>query len=156
GLKEVIPNAPIVLSLWDLFRFRPGITANAFTTAQRILSSGGQQVFFTGGSEVALSTGRPDGKGGGGQQSRHSKDDEITGRYIGIMDPTLSPGRREEITENDLKALDLMGYELKPNANPNPTPTPTPPTNQQAVELKVDDGSADNGVYSNALMIVNR
>ncbi|MGH9842574.1 MAG: NF038122 family metalloprotease, partial [Blastocatellia bacterium] len=124
GLKEMIPSEPVQPTLWDLFRFRPGATTATFPTAQRILSSGGEQVFFGGGPELALSTGRPNATGGDGRQASHWKDDELTGRYIGIMDPSAPTGKREEITENDLKALDLMGYQLKSNPNPNPTPTP--------------------------------
>src|SRR5262245_28779911 len=153
GFKELVPSAPVLATPWDFFRFRPGVTAATFSTAQRILSSGGEQVFFSGGPELALSTGRPNGVGGDGQQSSHWKDDQITGRYIGIMDPTLLAGKREVIIDNDLKALDLMGYQV--NSNPNPTPTPTPAPGQQ-VELKVDDGTVDSGVFSNGLMIVNR
>ena len=124
GLKELVPTSPIYSSFWDLFRFRPGVTNNTFSTAQRILSSGGEQVFFGGASEQALSTGRPNGNGGDGRQASHWKDDELIGRYIGIMDPTLSPGRREEITENDLKALDIIGYQVRTGSTPTPTPTP--------------------------------
>ena len=135
GLKELVPSAPVGSTPWDLFRFRPGVTGGTFSTAQRILSSGGEQVFFDGGPELALSTGRPNGNGGDGRQSSHWKDDEMTGRYIGIMDPTIPRGKREEITENDLKALDLMGYQLKSGPNPNPTPTPTPQPGGDTVAL---------------------
>ncbi len=155
GLKEMVPSVPVLLSPWDLFRFRPGITTATFSTAQRNLSSGGEQVFFAGGPELRLSTGRPNSSGGDGRQPSHWKDDDLNGgTYIGIMDPTLPSGVRKEITENDLKALDLMGYQLK--SDPNPNPTPTPSQNQQTVELKLDDGSADRGVFANGLMIVNR
>ncbi|HQR36614.1 MAG TPA: NF038122 family metalloprotease [Blastocatellia bacterium] len=124
GLKELVPTSPIYSCFWDLFRFRPGVTSATFSSAQRILSSGGEQVFFGGAPELALSTGRPDGNGGDGRQSSHWKDDELIGRYIGIMDPTLSSGRREEITENDLKALDIIGYQVRTGSTPTPTPTP--------------------------------
>ncbi|MGH9850823.1 MAG: NF038122 family metalloprotease, partial [Blastocatellia bacterium] len=154
GLKEMFPTTPVAPSPWDLFRFRPGVTSGSFSTAQRIQSSGGEQVFFGGGLGLAVSTGRPDGSGGDGRNPSHWQDDDLAGRYIGIMDPRIPAGQRQEITENDLKALDLMGYQLK--SNPNPNPTPTPPLNQQVVELKVDDGSVDAGALLNGLMIVNR
>lgn len=112
GTKELFPSARIAPSLLDLLRFRPGITLAAFTTAPRILSSGGTQVFFAGGQEVALSTGRGDHTGGDSQQASHWKDDRITGQYLGIMDPTLDAGRRETITDNDLLALDSMGFQV--------------------------------------------
>ncbi|MGH9935505.1 MAG: NF038122 family metalloprotease, partial [Blastocatellia bacterium] len=150
GMKEASPSFSVSATPWDLFRFRPGVTSSVFSTAERILSSGGEQVFFSGEQELALSTGRPDTSSGDGKQGSHWKDDALTGRYVGIMDPTLPAGKRQEITENDLKALDLMGYRLKSNTNPNPTP------NQQTVELKLDDGSLDSGYLSDGLMIVNR
>src|SRR5262249_24298205 len=144
---------PITASPEDLFRFRPGATTATFSTTQRVLSSGGEHVFFGGGPEIRLSTGRNNHTGGDGNQAGHWKDDDLNGgKYIGIMDPILPEGKREEITENDLKALHLMGYQLKSNSGP--TPTPTPGQGQQ-VELKPDDGTADRGVYSDGLMMVN-
>ncbi len=123
GTKEVVPSFPGGPSPWDLFRFRPGMTTNLFSTAERVQSSGGEQIFFGGGAEVRLSTGRPDGSGGDGRQCGHWKDDTLNGGvYIGIMDPVLPAGVRVEMTQNDLIALDLMGYQLR--TSPNPTPTP--------------------------------
>lgn len=124
GTKEVVPSFPGGPSPWDLFRFRPGITTSQFSTAQRVQSSGGEQIFFGGGAEVRLSTGRPDGSGGDGRQCSHWKDDTLNGGvYLGIMDPVLPAGIRVEMTQNDLIALDLMGYQLR--TSPNPTPTPS-------------------------------
>lgn len=154
GEKERVPSLPLTLSLEDLFRFRPGATTANFSTAQRILTPGGEQVLFGGGSEIRLSTGRNDHVGGDGQQASHWKDIVLNGgRFIGIMHPRLDAGTHWEISENDLKALDLIGYRV--NSTPGPTPTPTPGTSQ-AVELKADDGAADTGVYSDGLMMVSR
>jgi hypothetical protein len=94
-------------SMWDVFRFQPGITMNDFTSAQRVLTRGGTPVFYVGGSELRLSTADD------GQQTSHWKDDNLTGQHIGIMDPSLPFGRRFVITTNDLVALDAMGYRLK-------------------------------------------
>src|SRR5207253_7156130 len=83
--------APV--SVWDLFRFRPGTTASTFPAAQRVMSIGGSQVYFTtqdfsvegfSTNELSLSTGGPDGDGGDGHQSSHWKADELTGSYIGV------------------------------------------------------------------------
>jgi hypothetical protein len=68
-------------------------------------------VYFAGDSGLPLSTGRPDGSGGDGQQASHWKADDLTGQYIGIMDPTIARGDREVITANDLIALDSFGYQ---------------------------------------------
>lgn len=120
GARELSPSAPIAVSVWDLFRFRPGVTLAAFSTAQRILSSGGEQVFFAGPPSLPLSTGRPDGSGGDQRQASHWKDDMLTGQYIGIMDPTAGPGERGAITENDLRALDFFGYRVSAQGQPPP------------------------------------
>ena len=112
GGRELDATFPVAVSIWDLFRLRPGSTLNAFPSAQRILSSGDPQVYFSGSSELALSTGRPDGSGGDGNQASHWKDDRFTGQIIGIMDPTLDDGQHVVITANDLLALDSFGYRV--------------------------------------------
>src|SRR5262249_50131464 len=109
--------------VWDIFRFRPGTTLDSFTSASRILSSGGNQTFFFGDQELALSTGRPDGSGGDREQASHWKDDALSGRQIGIMDPTLGDGQQEVITDNDLLALSALGYRLKDSLSDASGPT---------------------------------
>lgn len=118
GSVELDSTASPYLSVWDIFRFRPG-TGTAFNTAPRILSSGGSQVFSRGGSDTSLSTGRPDGTGGDGSQASHWKDDAQTGQYIGIMDPSLGAGVHPPITFSDLLVLDAIGYTV--NQNPAAT-----------------------------------
>ncbi len=49
GLREVAPNAPLHVALWDIFRFRPATGSNNFTNSNRILTTGGTQVHFDGG-----------------------------------------------------------------------------------------------------------
>lgn len=120
GVRELNPSEPLAVSVWDLFRFRPGITLETFSTAPRILSSGGEQVFFAGPPALSLSTGRPDGSGGDERQASHWKDDDLIGEYIGIMDPTIGRGQRQEITQNDLRALDFMGYQVSAQQQPPP------------------------------------
>jgi len=110
GYKELAPSSPVAVSIWDFFRFRPGVTLDTLAERPRILSSGGTQSFFEGSLEIGLSTGRPDGTGGDREQASHWKDDRFTGQYIGIMDPTLADGHRDVITENDLAALRSFGY----------------------------------------------
>ncbi|HJZ67014.1 MAG TPA: hypothetical protein VKF81_02630, partial [Blastocatellia bacterium] len=82
------------------------------STAQRIQSSGGTQVFFLGASEIPLSTGRPDGSGGDGFQAGHWKNGPAGGA-MGIMDPALARGERNVISQNDLLAYDTFGYLLR-------------------------------------------
>lgn len=112
GDKELNPSATARVSLLDFFRFRPGVTLGSVSTAPRVLASGGAQVFFGGGPELGLSTGRPDGTGGDNNQASHWKANELTGVYLGVMDPTASRGEREQITQNDLAAFDTIGYRL--------------------------------------------
>ncbi|PYS97791.1 MAG: hypothetical protein DMF65_10900, partial [Acidobacteria bacterium] len=125
-------------SMWDVFRFRPGAASAAtFGSTPRVMSAGGQQVYFNnqtntfGTQELELSTGGPFGSAGDGSQSSHWKDDDLTGRYIGIMDPTLGSGVRSVITNNDTLALDSFGYSLGASV-PHPAPPPPAPTGPPA------------------------
>lgn len=111
GGIELQPQVPPLLTALDLYRLIPGAGVE-FTNAPRVLSSGGDQVFYAGEArrELSLSTGRPDSSGGDGRQASHWKDNELTGEYIGDMDPTVGAGERRDITANDLLALDRIGY----------------------------------------------
>lgn len=120
GQREVNPDCELAVTVWDLFRLRPGVSMGGLATSDRILSSGGAQVFFEGDSELQLSTGRPDGAGGDGLQPSHWRDDSIVGQRIGLMDPTFTAGAPQTMTFNDLTALDLFGYTLKPFGNNRP------------------------------------
>jgi hypothetical protein len=122
GAVELSPTTTKAVTVWDVFRFRPGTTTGTFTAAQRILSSGGEHRFFNGNPELACSTGRPNGTGGDGRQASHWKADEQSGVYIGIMDPTLTSGQRKMMTSNDLQMLETIGYTI------GGTVTPPPPT----------------------------
>jgi hypothetical protein len=113
GALELNPQLSMAVTVLDLFRFRPGTTMANFASAQRILSSGGEQVFFTGLPELAMSTGRPDGSGGDSNQASHWKSDQIVQPTIGIMAPTLARGQRSTISDNDLRAFDVLGYNLE-------------------------------------------
>jgi hypothetical protein len=144
GDTEIDPSFDPAVAALDLFRFRSGAPAGAFAGAERILSSGGEQHFFAGGASVPLSTARPDGAGGDERAASHWKDDRISGQYLGIMDPTLEPGERATVTDNDLSALDAIGYKtrglfappnlirLKP-ARSQPGAIPAPPPNLGAL-----------------------
>src|SRR4030095_15211795 len=120
GQRELDPKCNLAVTVWDLFRLRPGASMEALGTADRIVSSGGSQVLFEGDSEVQLSKGLPDGTKEDGLQPSHWRDDSVVGQRIGIMDPTIATGVRQTITFNDLNALDLFGYTLKPVGNAVP------------------------------------
>jgi hypothetical protein len=131
GVRELNSSQPVYVTVWDLYRFRPATAnLNTFGNAQRILSSGGLQVQFNGGPELGLSTGRPDGSGGDGNQASHWRDDlSVSANYIGIMDPSINRNTREIMTANDMSAIDSLGYNIVAQATPTPTPTPTPTVN---------------------------
>ena len=93
---------------------RAGRSRRACSTPGPTTAAGapGNHVMFVGDNEYELSTARGDRTGGDGQQASHWRADEISGRYIGIMDPTLAAGDREEITAADVRALELFGYSV--------------------------------------------
>lgn len=111
GLKELASSFPVAPTVWDLFRFRPGTSPSSFSTAQRVLSSGGTQVFYDMKGEINMSTGRPDGSGGDRQQGSHWKSSNFASR-IGIMAPTLADGERAVINDNDIRAIASFGYSM--------------------------------------------
>jgi hypothetical protein len=115
-VSEVVPT------LWDLFRFRPGVTNGTFSSAQRPMSSGGTHVSFVYGTAIQMSTGRPDGTGGDEQQSSHWKDNTFGNPLIGLMDPTIVQGARGTLTDADLAAFDLMGYDVVTGSAPGGAP----------------------------------
>jgi hypothetical protein len=113
GQQEITSDIELEPSIWDLFRVRPDALKGDFAAAERILSSGGEQSFYAGDRLLALSTGRPDGAGGDSRQAAHWKDDDLSGQYIGVMDPTIKQGERQTITENDASALNAIGYKIR-------------------------------------------
>ncbi|HYH85107.1 MAG TPA: NF038122 family metalloprotease, partial [Pyrinomonadaceae bacterium] len=136
------------LTVWDLFRFRPStVSVSTFATAPRAMTKGGTQVFFGNFTstfatqELSLSTGGPnppEGDTDDGRQSSHWKADELlsTRPYIGIMDPTLSRSLRRTISENDIRAIDLLGYSVAFN--------PTRPANDNFASAADLQGASGN------------
>src|SRR5262249_52405391 len=117
GQREMDPSIDLAPSLVDLFRVRPDAASN-FALADRVLSSGGLQSFFDGQSTLPMSTGRPDGTGGDANEASHWKDNNLTGHYVGVMDPTIAPGEKQLITDNDLSVLDAIGYRVRSILDP--------------------------------------
>lgn len=152
GTLELNPRAALAPSVLDLMRFRPGVTLPTFSSALRVQSSGGTQVFFAGEPELLLSTGRGDATGGDRRQASHWKDDEFIGQYIGIMDPTLGPGKREIITDRDLLAFDAMGFQVGPLNGGGDTVALTSGVNQQgsirAPKVNEEDAVIDDFQYT--------
>ena len=94
----------------DLFRYSTSSNSKANT---RDLSLGGTAVFtLSGGSApiASFSTGVDTTQGGNGQQASHW----LTGTNA-IAAPTLKTGTRSAIAAVDLKAMDVIGWNLAPN-----------------------------------------
>ena len=123
GSRELDSKLPVAPAVWDIFRLRPGADSQDLSTAQRILSSGGEQVFNAAGIELPLSTGRPNATGGDNFQASHWKNDSLIGGwYIGVMEVGIPSGKRQVMTSNDLFALQLMGYKLRNGIEMAPEP----------------------------------
>ncbi|MFY9607708.1 MAG: NF038122 family metalloprotease [Blastocatellia bacterium] len=118
GQREMDAAIELEPAIWDLFRLRPDAIDSAFSTSERILSSGGEQSFYAGSARLALSTGGPDGATGDGRQASHFQDDNLTGQYLGVMDPTIAPGEHQFLTDNDLTVLEAIGYRARSLTDP--------------------------------------
>jgi hypothetical protein len=98
----------------DLFRFPTSglpTTVAQFTSNPRSLAPGQAASFSDLANIWGFSTGYYTGDG---RQASHWKADELTGTYIGIMDPTLASGTIELSTSADLRALDVIGWDIVP------------------------------------------
>ena len=130
-------------TIWDFFRFRPGMTIDSFNSTPRLQISGGDHSHFAGLGESALSTSRLDGQGGDGRQAPHWRDDTLTGRVLGIMDPTAATGIRDDISALDLQTLGHFGYGI------NPATTVTE-------RLVLDDNTFETALVVPGALVVNR
>lgn len=116
---DILDNATTL----DLFRFAAsGLpkTPEEFTTFARELRPGVEAAFTDTQLAFAMSTGQLTGDS---RQASHWKDDFIFdigsgtiyfGEYIGIMDPTLPSGVSELLTGADLRAFELIGWDVVP------------------------------------------
>ncbi len=102
-------DSDVWVSVLDLFRFDTSDLGAGFnfTTTARDLEPGGSQSFYYGDGSVLLSTGAYNGDG---YQGSHWKDS----LGLGILDPTAAKGELLAIGENDLIALDLIGWDVAP------------------------------------------
>ncbi len=91
----------------DFFRFDTADLESGFdfTSTSRNLTPGGEHSFYYGDGSVAMSTGAYEGDA---RQASHWKDD----LGLGMMDPTAAPGELLVISEQDLIALDLIGWDV--------------------------------------------
>ena len=108
----------------DFFRFATTENpddATEFAQNNRTLEPGVEALFDDLANEYRFSTGLNGAGliGGDGRQASHWKDDAVTNDFIGIMDPTINFGTVVPITAADIRAFDLIGYEV--NAVPEPS-----------------------------------
>lgn len=105
------PDAVAPFAL-DLFRFADGqlpTDSTEFTSNSRSLEPGAAVSFSDVDMEGSMSTGRFTGDG---QQASHWKDNGQTGVLLGTMDPTLAPTQVLNLSALDLRALDMIGYDI--------------------------------------------
>lgn len=105
GLTDDLMPNPL-----DLFRFSSGnlpTNAGEFTNNVRDLVPGGTDYFSYVIDDILMATGSYMGDG---RQASHWKD----GLGLGIMDPTFASGEIGLIGQNDLIAMDLIGWQIIP------------------------------------------
>ena len=98
------------VTMLDMFRFSEESTS--FTENYVDLSVGGQKYFSIDGGDTDLGK-FSTGKKGDGYQASHWKEQD---NPLGIMDPTLGLGEQGNISELDLRAFDVIGYDRQPGA----------------------------------------
>ena len=54
GQCELNPDCDLAVTMWDLFRVRPGASLETFDSDPRILTAGGAQVFFDGAKNCSF------------------------------------------------------------------------------------------------------
>lgn len=137
----------------DLFRFENGgqydpSNAAEFTSFPRTLVPGvdavTDQITAKGSSaaENRMSTGAFTGDG---RQASHWKDNDLTGTTIGVMDPTLSFQQVIGIGDADLRALDLIGYDIAFEDDGNSVPVAVDDT----AKINKKSGVATGNVLEN-------
>lgn len=132
GSPKSLNNSP-VFSVLDLYRYSQlSVLAGKILLRESIrdfsvgepfgfLSS---PYFSIDGGEMNLGLFSTGDLNGDGNQASHWKDDKLTGKYLGIMDPTytspvLSPSQPRQISNLDKIAFDVIGWNLVPTSNSN-------------------------------------
>jgi hypothetical protein len=128
GFTSIIGNGGPpnnLFTILDFFRVRPEAVTpgeplddgEGWEVAERVVTPGPPspdvvQVFFDGLEELPLSTATGSREGGDGQQASHWRDDALGTPYIGIMDPNFANGTVGNYSENDLRAFEVIGYNV--------------------------------------------
>jgi hypothetical protein len=110
SVVSTTPPAQITPTPLDLFRFGPAEdpeTPNEFKTFNRNLVAGVDSFFDDTTNEYLFSTGTD-----GANPSHWKEDGGIPTMTIGVLDPIIETGRLINISVADIRALDLIGYDL--------------------------------------------
>lgn len=100
----------------DLFRYSTASIANG--TDLDIRADTATKFFSIDGGTTRLTTFSQGSYNGDGSQASHWEDD----LSIGIMDPTLAPGELPRITALDIRAFDVMGWDIRSSSGVNTAP----------------------------------
>ena len=113
SVVDVIANASaavtVGLNLMDMYRFDNGslpTTASAFTNNSRSILPGGNESFSDTSSTYTIGY-----SNGVSQQASHFAD-MSSGLEIGVMDPNLAAGTTVDVSDADLRVLDLIGWDI--------------------------------------------
>jgi hypothetical protein len=149
-------NVPVNVGVGvlDLFRFQNGgqddpADTSQFTSFPRSLEPGQDAVIDqitaieNAAAENRLSTGAYTGDG---RQASHWKDNNLTGNLIGMLDPTLSYGQVLPITDADLRALDLIGWDITLGGSIG---NQAPVAQDDAAQINKKSGTATGNVLNN-------
>lgn len=106
-LVDAIRPSPL-----DMYRLLAGVGASNFTSGVRQLVTGAiapVQKSYNGIEDLGMSTGTALGDG---RQASHWKANELSGTYIGVMDPTAAPGELLALTTEDVRMFGLIGWDV--------------------------------------------
>jgi hypothetical protein len=126
---DASPPGAFSLAALDLYRFQNGTANDPSTAAEFTTFPRGQKPADAENTDdLDVQNPMSTGVSGDGKQASHWKADELSGTYIGAMDPTVANGTINPITNADLRALDLIGYEIALNPIPTTTTSTTTST----------------------------
>ena len=114
-------NGNVVSTSLDMFRFSTDSLANGTDIDMR--ADIPTKFFSIDGGTTQITTFSTGRFNGDGQQASHWKDN----LNIGLMDPTAAPGEFADITNFDIQAMDVIGWDTAaPDDHGDDAPTATP------------------------------
>ena len=98
----------------DMFRYSQRSLDISYNFNTIDLSVGSNSYFGAGELKYQLATGKDTSVSGDGFQASHWKEKRQAGEitHIGIMDPLMSKGSGRFATDRDMRAMDVIGYDL--------------------------------------------